>query len=171
MKIRSAIIIGMAIIGFAFTNHQEMINTANNSFESGKLNLQDKDVEPVETDTIYPYVLNQIVDDQLVNPLADCGKIERMEFIGFMDKSGHRQETTYQPVRDINYQLTKNGLIIIEKGQMIYGDISRLDGTFKSHLCSIKVDYTNGNVWARNTGLEPWVDAATYVDKMCSIKD
>ena len=122
----------------------------------------------LQKDSAYSWQIYQVVMDNIMDPLGECGKLESS--LGFIDKSGHRNRIfvdrlnlTYK-----NWQEDK-GVIHTDDGY-VYGSLVKTDGNFNSHICSFRVDPKTNKTWARSTALDTWMPAEEYVKMTCKAK-
>jgi hypothetical protein len=120
------------------------------------------DSSKTEFDTINSYEINQLIWNSIVEPLADCGKIESWDR---MDKTGHRSKAILGT--NVNIHGVIGNKLIIKKGEEIQGTVTNIDGSFQSHLCSVKMNYSTKEIWVRNSVLDDWQTVKIWLKNAC----
>ncbi len=152
MKTGIIILAGAIITLASFTTKKEK-----------ELQVQVTERSVAVADSVFKYQIQNLVYNQVVMPLGDCGKLKTS--LEFMDKSGHRTKVV---VDQVGYDLRNenNQYVMLDEQGEAYGDLEKIDGNFRSHICSFKVDYKNKKVYARSSVLEDWLPAEKYVQRV-----
>ncbi len=112
----------------------------------------------VTSDSISIWEVDQLVKSQLLARLE--GKAGLTSAWQHMDKSGHRDKVFTNA--EIGHQNVTKYYIQLSSDNEVFGDLVRIDGTFRSHICSFKIVYPEGKIYARRSALDKWQTAAEF---------
>ena len=112
----------------------------------------------VVPDSVSHWEVKNIVEKNLVSRLQGKGGIKAGW--SYMDKSGHRN-MVFENV-DYEFRNLENYWIKLSDKHEVFGDLIRIDGSFRSHVCSFKIVYPNMEVYARRSVLDEWEDVVKF---------
>ncbi|MFT6502536.1 MAG: hypothetical protein ACJASQ_002663 [Crocinitomicaceae bacterium] len=103
-------------------------------------------------DSVTHYEVEKIIEKNLVVRLEGKAGIEASW--GFMDKSGHRN-MIFTNV-DLTVKNSNNNWVKLSENNEVFGDVVRMDGSFRSHVCSFKIVYPEKKIFVRRSALDDW---------------
>lgn len=109
-------------------------------------------------DSVTTWEVRRLIESELSARLIGQGGITSSW--AHMDKSGHRDLVVNNV--DYNFKNVNNHFIQLTENNEVYGDLVRLDGTLRSHICSFKIVYPEKKVFARKSALDEWQDVETF---------
>ncbi|MFT5780029.1 MAG: hypothetical protein ACI837_002990 [Crocinitomicaceae bacterium] len=119
--------------------------------------LKDRLPAPIQ-DSVHQSEVRYIVEQNLVSRLVGQGGLESTW--QSMDKSGHRNLIFLNA--DYDYKNARNDYVQMNDENEIFGDVVRLDGSFRSHICSFKIVYPGKEVFARRSVLDEWQNVVEF---------
>lgn len=128
-------------------------------YNSGNANISMTEVKPKnKIDSVGVWEIENLVRDSLISRLAGQAGLTAEWTI--MDKSGHRTQIVSNAGMDIE---NKHGHYVhLSDGNEIFGDVVRIDGSFRSHVCSFKINYPDREIMARRSALDKWEDIISF---------
>jgi len=151
------ITLGLAALAFiGFTSMQEK----GNEFQAEQWETIKLDIS---SDSVSRQEVMHLIRVEIVDPLGKhAGLKSSWEF---MDKTGHRN---VQDVYTVSYEFRDQTteFVFLTDSNEVFGDLLKMDGSLRSHVCSFKIIYPDKKVYARSSVLDKWVLAADYVKKM-----
>lgn len=109
-------------------------------------------------DSVSTWEVQNLIESTLVSRLENQGGITPSW--GHMDKIGHRTKV-YANV-DYSYKNRNGYYLQLSKENEVYGDVVRMDGTLRSHICSFKIVYPQEAVFARRSVLDEWQNVIDF---------
>lgn len=125
--------------------------------QSGTYTSADK--KEVVPDSVGVWQVQHLIESELVARLE--GKAGLEATWSQMDKSGHRNKIFPNAGYDFENK-TANGYIRLNEKGEVFGDVVRLDGTLRSHVCSFKISYPDEKIMVRKSALDKWEDVVSF---------
>ena len=115
-------------------------------------------LEETLQDSVHVNEVRDLVSNELLSRLENQGGIKASW--RFLDKSGHRTKIFTNV--DTDFKNIKNNYLKLSDQNEVFGDIVRIDGSLRSHVCSFKIVYPEQTIFARRSVLDEWEDVKSF---------
>lgn len=145
--------------------------------EMSLTNFTQSELSDNEPDSIQTYQIQHVVKTEILSRLQDKGGLTT-EW-GHMDKIGHRDLIFMNAITEFkqdgkdniesvdNWNIGTNindgnGWVRLSENNEVFGEIARMDGSHRSHICSFKIIYPDGEIKLRRSALDNWEDIVSF---------